>query len=147
MRKTQMDYAQFPLQAYDKLRFGDTDKQGHVNNAVFATFLETGRTELMFIKEKDHNLLDEACMFVLASSQLNLLAEVNWPGTVEIGTGIKTIGNSSIRFYQCLYQNGKCVAEAETVLVQMNMHTRRSSPLLERTKERLNAYKIEEALL
>ena len=34
---------QFPLRTRDKLRYADTDRQGHVNNAVFATFLETGR--------------------------------------------------------------------------------------------------------
>jgi acyl-CoA thioester hydrolase len=39
--------AQFPLHAYDKLRYADTDRQGHVNNAVFATALETGRVELL----------------------------------------------------------------------------------------------------
>lgn len=32
----------FPLRTYDKIRYADTDQQGHVNNAVFATFLETG---------------------------------------------------------------------------------------------------------
>ena len=38
----------FAGQAYDKLRYGDTDRQGHVNNAVFATFMETGRVELIY---------------------------------------------------------------------------------------------------
>jgi hypothetical protein len=30
----------FSLQAFDKLRYADTDRQGHVNNANFSTFLE-----------------------------------------------------------------------------------------------------------
>jgi acyl-CoA thioester hydrolase len=29
----------FSLQAFDKLRYADTDRQGHVNNANFFTFL------------------------------------------------------------------------------------------------------------
>ena len=41
----------FVGQAYDKLRYGDTDRQGHVNNAVFATFMETGRVELIYNPE------------------------------------------------------------------------------------------------
>ena len=32
-----------PLRTFDKLRYADTDRQGHINNAVFATFLDTGR--------------------------------------------------------------------------------------------------------
>ena len=38
----------YPLQSTDKLRYGDTDRQGHINNAVFATYLETGRVEMLF---------------------------------------------------------------------------------------------------
>jgi acyl-CoA thioester hydrolase len=30
----------------DVIRFGDTDAYGHVNNAVFATFCESGRVHL-----------------------------------------------------------------------------------------------------
>ena len=30
----------YPFQSRDKLRYSDTDKQGHVNNAVFSTLLE-----------------------------------------------------------------------------------------------------------
>ena len=37
----------FPFRTRDKLRYGDTDRQGHVNNAVFATFLETGRVDML----------------------------------------------------------------------------------------------------
>ncbi len=32
----------FPLRTHEKLRYADTDRQGHINNAVFATLLETG---------------------------------------------------------------------------------------------------------
>ena len=31
----------FPSRTHDKLRYNDTDRQGHVNNAVFSTFLES----------------------------------------------------------------------------------------------------------
>ena len=42
---------QFPLHSFDKLRYADTDRQGHVNNATFATFLETGRVEFLYNDE------------------------------------------------------------------------------------------------
>ena len=40
--------ADYPLQTHDKLGDSDTDRQGHVNNAVFSSFLETGRAELLY---------------------------------------------------------------------------------------------------
>ena len=41
------ELGQFPCRTYDKLRYADTDRQGHVNNAVFSTMLETGRVEFL----------------------------------------------------------------------------------------------------
>jgi acyl-CoA thioester hydrolase len=55
----------FPLQTFDKVRYADTDRQGHVNNAVFATFLETGRVEVLYNPE--YPLLSEGSSFVSAS--------------------------------------------------------------------------------
>lgn len=107
----------FPLITFDKIRYGDTDRQGHVNNASFATFLETGRAEL-FYKEL-HGLLPKGATFVVANIKLNLLGEVFWPGKVDIGSGVIHIGNSSIKVLQHIYYNGKCVATAETINVQV----------------------------
>ncbi|MEM8537740.1 MAG: acyl-CoA thioesterase, partial [Pseudomonadota bacterium] len=39
--------ADYPLVSADVIRYADTDRQGHVNNAVFSTFLETGRTQFL----------------------------------------------------------------------------------------------------
>ena len=33
----------FPFRATEKLRFGDMDRQGHVNNVAYMSFFETGR--------------------------------------------------------------------------------------------------------
>lgn len=43
MQKDDYQLKDFPSVTFDKIRYGDTDRQGHVNNAVFSAFLETGR--------------------------------------------------------------------------------------------------------
>ena len=73
----------FPLRTSDKIRYRDTDRQGHVNNAVFASFLETGRVELLYDPEQP--LTGEGCSFVIASLKLEFFNELRWPGEVEIG--------------------------------------------------------------
>lgn len=137
MNITDLKYEDFPLQSYDKIRFGDMDSQGHVNNAVFSTYMETGRTELIHMREQ---ILDDNCTVVMAHLSLDMIAEINWPGTVELGTAVKHIGNSSIRLYQHLFQNGKLVAKAETVMVQMDKTTRKSRALTDGAKEALQKY-------
>ena len=44
----------FPYRLSDNVRYGDLDPNQHVNNAVYATYFETGRVTLM--KDRDHGL-------------------------------------------------------------------------------------------
>jgi acyl-CoA thioester hydrolase len=132
-----IDLADYPLKTYDKIRYGDTDRQGHVNNAGFATFLESGLVEILY--DAGNPLADPGCAFVIAQLVLNFRAEVRWPGSVEIGTRVASVGRSSIRMEQALFQDGRCVATAETAIVQMDEITRRSSPLSAGAVARLSA--------
>lgn len=129
---------EFPYITHDKLRYGDTDKQDHVNNAVYTTFYETGRVEIVY--EPKHQILNENCSFVIAHIEMNFIAEIHWPGTLDIGTGIIKIGNSSVTFLQALYQNGKLVSTSESILVQVNNLSKKFEPLNLDAKKRLEKY-------
>lgn len=129
----------FPLRAVDTVRYADTDRQGHVNNAVFATFCETGRTQFLYSPRK---LAPPGCEFVLARLDIDFLAEINWPGQVEIGSGITRIGQSSFTFAQVIYQDGKCAASAETVAVLMDESTRRSRKLPDELRRALAEHQV-----
>lgn len=117
----------YPVHAYDKLRYGDTDRQGHVNNAVFGTFLETGRCELL---EAGFGAAwrEEGSSIVIARLELDFIAEILWPGRVEIGTAILKLGNSSIRLEQAVFQRDILAARAQTVLVHLGVD-KRPAPL------------------
>ena len=125
----------FPLRAQDKLRYGDTDRQGHVNNAVFSTFLETGRVELIY--DRARQLVEPGTAFVIARLEMDFRAELLWPGKVEIGTRIASIGRSSVRLAQAIFQGDRCVASGMTVMVQMDEATRKARPFSEAVRERL----------
>jgi acyl-CoA thioester hydrolase len=120
-------YETYPLHTFEKIRYADTDRQGHVNNAVFHTCFETGRVELLYDPQKP--LYDPDGSFVIAHSNVDYLGEIKWPGTVEIGTGVAKVGTSSIRILQGLFQNGTLVATSETVIVHVNNEKKISKPL------------------
>lgn len=117
----------FPLKARDTIRYGDTDRLGHVNNAVFSTFLETGRTRLLL--DADRPVAPPGIGFVVARLVLDFVAEIHWPGEVDIGTGVAAIGRSSVTVRQALFQNGACVAVGETVIVMFDPAVRRPMAL------------------
>lgn len=126
---------QFPIQSVDKIRYADTDRQGHVNNAVFSEFFETGRVELFY--HPDAPLHDNQCSFVIASFHVDYRHEIHWPGTVRCGSAIAKLGTSSIRLVQVLYQDDVLVATCESVIVHVSEVTRKGTPLSESTRQRL----------
>lgn len=128
----------YPLRTSDKLRYSDTDRQGHVNNAVYSTFLETGRVELLFHVAGE--LAEPGAAFVIARLELDFLAEGLWPGMVEIGTAVANVGRSSVTLEQVICQDGRHLAKARSVIVQMNESTRRSQPLGEAAVAQLKSY-------
>jgi acyl-CoA thioester hydrolase len=129
----------YPLRATDRLRYGDTDRQGHVNNAVFATFFETGR--VAFLYDPANPVLPEGASFVIARLVIDFRAEINWPGEVEIGTYVSRVGRSSCTLSQAVFQNGKCVASGESVVVLMDEATRKSRPLTDAIMALLERYR------
>jgi len=125
----------FPLRAQDKLRYGDTDRQGHINNAVFSTFLETGRVELIY--DRSRRLVEPGTAFVIARLEMDFRSELLWPGEVEIGTRVASVGRSSVRLEQAIFQGERCVASGITVMVQMDETTRKARPFSDAVREQL----------
>ena len=121
------DRASYRIWTYDKLRYGDTDRQGHVNNAVYSTFFETGR--VAFLYDKDLALAAPGCEFVVARLVIDFHAELFFPGNVDIGTRVLRVGRSSFTVGQGVFMADLCAATAEIVAVQMNTETRRAATL------------------
>jgi acyl-CoA thioester hydrolase len=134
----ELKLADFPHRTSDKLRYADTDRQGHVNGAVFATFLESGRVEILY--DPAAPLCGTGTAFVIARLVLDLHAEINWPGVVWIGTRVASVGRSSVRLAQAIFQDDRCVATAETVIVLMDESSRRSASLAETAKKTLQRF-------
>ena len=122
----------------DVVRYADTDRQGHVNNAVFATFFESGRVAILYAPATP--LAPEGGAFVIAHLTLDFLAEIRWPSEVSIGTTVVSIGRSSITLGQGLFVDQQCVATAETVVVLTDTATRKSRPLPDYARAELEKF-------
>ena len=128
----------YPIKSCEKIRYADTDRQGHVNNAVFSTMIETGRVEVLYNPENP--LAAPNCSFVIASQQLDFLSQVTWPNRVDIGSRALKVGRSSLTLETALFkEDGSCAAISQTVIVQVNDDTKRSHPLSSETKTYLKS--------
>jgi len=127
----------YRIWAYDKLRYGDTDRQGHVNNAVFATFCETGRVG--FLYDEKLQLAGAGANFVVVRLEVDFRAELFYPGQIDIGTRVLSIGRSSFRVGQGIFKGDLCAATSESVMVLMDDATRKAKPLTPQLRQWLEA--------
>lgn len=86
--------ADYSVTTVEKLHFADTDRQGHITNTVFAVCRQTARMEL--ICDPRRVPIPRNTLFVIAKLMLEFLAEMHWPGTVDIGTRVERVGRSSV---------------------------------------------------
>jgi len=129
----------YPYTYQDTIRYGDTDRQGHVNNAMFIRFFESIRTSLLYSPK--HPMHDDNCSFVIADIHVQFIHEINWPGAVDLGLRLIKIGNSSLTFEEAIFQNGTLCATATSVVVHISDETKRSKPLSDEKKNQLERYK------
>ena len=108
--------ASYPVAIELQTRFQDMDINGHLNNVAFAALFESGRVLLnRQVRPLDERPSNERTM--VAAVEINYLAEGNFPDPVEISTGIGRLGTSSWTIVQAMFQNGRCIATCDTVVV------------------------------
>jgi acyl-CoA thioester hydrolase len=117
----------FPFRLSDNVRFGDLDPNQHVNNAVYATYFETGRVTLM--KCPEYGLTPQGLAWIMVRLDIHFRAELHWPGTIELGLGVVRLGRTSVTFEQVVFSQDKCVASAISVGVMIDEASRRPTPL------------------
>lgn len=107
------------------VRWSDFDALGHVNNAVFLTYLETSRDRFF------HALVGDTFLdLVLVRVELDFRAEIPL-GTEEVVVRCEAveIGRTSMRTRECiLLRDGTVAAESQTVIVARDSSTRSARP-------------------
>lgn len=115
--RARLDAATFPDVITLPVRFDDLDVLWHVNNASAVIMLQEARIGFS-INLALPNPQDSGMRSVVVAMNVEYTAEINFPGTVEISTGILKLGTSSFTFAQVIRQNGTaCVYATVTLAV------------------------------
>lgn len=139
-RQAEPRLGDFPHHAPDIIRLGDLDHQNHVNNAVFATYFETGRVTL--IRDIFGALNSGGLGFVVARLEINYLRELHWPGTVTVGTALERVGRTSVTYGQAVFAGEACIAHGRTVMVLIDKATRGSAAVPPELLAKLDPYRL-----
>lgn len=138
-RKPTPQLADYPHRVKDIIRYADLDPQGHVNNAVFSTYFESGRVAMF--RTPDLGIGVPNGTFVLVRQEIDFLRELRWPGDVEIGTALAEFGRSSFTVVQTIFNGDVCAAAGRATLVLIDTGTRRARPLTEEAMAKLSPWK------
>jgi acyl-CoA thioester hydrolase len=119
-----------------EIRWRDVDGYGHVNNAVFLTYLEEARDEWL---ERALGPDGDAWDYVIARVEVDFRRELTLADDRVVSRcELQSLGTSSVRTHEELVtMDGEVAAEAEAVLVARDRETRRSRPLNERERAAL----------
>jgi acyl-CoA thioester hydrolase len=117
----------------ETVRFRDLDAMGHMNNAVYATFIEQAR--LAFLTPNGARVEN----MILARLEIDFRSPAELGETIEIAVTPARIGTKSFDLDYVLRAGERVVAEAKTVLVAYDYATGSSVELPDEWKERLAA--------
>jgi acyl-CoA thioester hydrolase len=119
----------FPWVRRERVRFRDCDAMGHVNNAVYSTYLEEARI----------GVLGGLAEFILARVEIDFRAELRAGEEVEVGTRCARIGTKSFELEHELRADGRVVAQARSVLVAYDYERGESVQVPDELRARLTA--------
>ena len=112
----------------ERVRFRDCDAMGHVNNAVYSTYLEQARIAIM-------GGLGE---MILARVEIDFRDELRAGEEIEIRSRCPRIGTKSFDLEHEIRAGERLVAAAKSVLVGYDYEHGHSVPLTESQRRRLS---------
>ncbi len=117
-----LERSAYPFWIDESIRNADTDQFQHVNNAAIASYCEAGRMALF----SEPGMRESIVGLNVVVVKLTILfeRELFYPGTVQIGTDVTAIGNTSFQVSQGLYgfQGRFATSEATCVMMDRAKH-------------------------
>jgi acyl-CoA thioester hydrolase len=100
-----------------EVRWGDMDAQGHVNNAVYFTYLESARVGLIRETGYKGKQAGEAEGPALVTTSCDFKRQVVYPATLDVGARVEKVGRRSFEMSYGIFVHGtdQLVASARSV--------------------------------
>jgi acyl-CoA thioester hydrolase len=117
----------YPWIQRERVRFRDVDAMGHVNNAVYSTYLEQARIGILGGLEP----------FILARVEIDFRAQLEEGAEVEVRSRCSHVGTKSFELQHEIWSADRLVAEAKSVLVGYDYERSLSVPISDHLRRTL----------
>lgn len=122
------------------IRFSDEDNMGHVHHEAIVGYIAHAR--VTFVDDLVKRSGVEDIDYVLVNLNVDFLAEVNHPGTVEVSSWVEKIGTKSVTTKYELFKDGEKFATATSVNVFFNTKTKETAKISDDLKSVLTDHML-----
>jgi acyl-CoA thioester hydrolase len=121
-------------------RFRDTDAMGHINNAVYVTYLEVARQ--IYWARLDEGSDYRRVPFILAHVTIDFRSEALVSEVLEAGIRMDWVGTKSFAFAYQIWEKStrRTVAEARTVQVCYDYQAKQTLPVPDALRGKIEAF-------
>ena len=130
----------FPFHVNIQTRWRDLDAFGHVNNAVFATYIETARGTLF--KRWSLPFDGTGKSLIVASMTINYLKQLKHPSNIIVGLKINKVGNTSFNIESYIFNEKDIqnpIATSNVVIVCFDFDNQKAVPVFSQILKDYNA--------
>lgn len=124
-----------------QVRWDDLDAFGHVNNAVYLTYVQEARADLTWYSRQLSGEEPILTDMVVARTEVDYLEPIYTGGIeVDVAITVARLGTASFDLDYVISHDGVIHAKLKTVQVAVSIETKRSRPLTDEERAFLSRY-------
>jgi len=127
------------------VQWGDMDSIGHVNNAIYFRYVESGRIAYFrAIEATPEDGLFDGEGPILADIQCSFIGQLRFPATIDIGTRTTRIGSKSFEIQAAIFVDGEDApaATSRAVVVWFDYANQKTAPIPDALRQRINDLEV-----
>lgn len=129
-----MNLSAFQFSTAIDIRFADLDAYGHVNNAIYFTYLEHARVRMF--QEYFGAFLDSNLLFLVVRAECDYRLPITLNDSLQITLKVEQLRHSSFTFTYLLHDGGgREFATARTVMVGYDPQAKKPAALPVKMRE------------
>jgi acyl-CoA thioester hydrolase len=122
------------------VQWGDMDAVGHVNNAIYFRYVESGR--IAYFSALDDGIDVQSGMSegpILADIQCSYLGQLHYPAQIDVGTRTSKLGGKSFTVEAGIFVAGEDepVATSRAVVVWFDYANQQTTAVPDRIRQRI----------
>lgn len=119
-------------------RVSETDGIGHINHTTIPIWFEAGRNDIFKLFTPDDDFAN--WKMIILNMNVDYVGQIYFGTPVYVYIWVEKIGNSSLKLYEEMWQNGNLCAKDTVTYINFNVATQTKEPITGNIKQELEKH-------